>query len=62
MPPSPGTRWGCAVPVAAAAFPVFALLHRAHTRDGMIEEGRLWPLAFGVPLTATALILSPWLM
>jgi hypothetical protein len=51
----------CAVPVAVAAFPVFALLHHALSRGGMIEEQRLWPLAFGVPLTAAALILSPWI-
>jgi hypothetical protein len=51
----------CALPVALAAFPVFALLHRALARDGMIEERRLWPLAWGVPLTVTALILSPWI-
>ena len=47
-----------AVPVALAAFPVFAVLHRALSRDGMIEERQLWPLAFGVPLIITALILG----
>ena len=51
----------CAVPIALAAFPVFALLHRALSRDGIIEERRLWPLVFGVPVTAAAVILSPWL-
>jgi hypothetical protein len=51
----------CAVPVALAAFPVFAVLHRALSRGGMIEERRLWPLAFGVPLTIAALILGPGL-
>ena len=51
----------CALPVALAAFPVFALLHRALSRDGIIESRRLWPLAYGVPATAAALILSPWL-
>lgn len=51
----------CAVPVALAAFPVFALLHRALSRDGIIESRRLWPLAYGVPATAAAVILSPWL-
>jgi hypothetical protein len=49
----------CAVPVALAAFPVFAVLHRLLSHGGMIEERDLWPLAFGVPLTAAALILSP---
>ncbi len=48
----------CAVPVALAAFPVFAVLHRAQSHGGMIEEGDLWPLALGIPLTAAALILS----
>ena len=51
----------CALPVALAAFPIFALLHRALSRDGIIESRRLWPLAYGVPLTAAAAILSPWL-
>ena len=49
----------CAVPVALAAFPVFATLHRAVSRDGMIEERQLWPLAFGIPVIIAALILSP---
>jgi hypothetical protein len=48
----------CAVPVALAAFPVFAVLHRAQSHGGMIEDGDLWPLALGIPLTAAALILS----
>jgi hypothetical protein len=52
----------CAVPVALAAFPVFALLHRLLSHGGMIEEQDLWPLAFGVPLTIAALILSPGLL
>lgn len=50
----------CAVPVSLAAFPVFAVLHRAISGDGMIEARKLWPLACGVTLTAAALILSPW--
>lgn len=50
-----------AVPVALAAFPVFALLHRLLSHGGMIEERHVWPLAFGVPLTAAAFIMSPWL-
>lgn len=49
----------CAVPVALAGFPVFATLHRAVSRDGMIEERQLWPLAFGIPIVIAALILSP---
>lgn len=50
-----------AVPVALAAFPVFALLHRLLSHGGMIEERHVWPLAFGVPLTIAALIMSPWI-
>lgn len=50
-----------AVPVALAAFPVFAVLHRLLSHGGMIEERQVWPLAFGVPLTIAAVILSPWL-
>jgi hypothetical protein len=49
-----------AVPVALAAFPVVALLHRHLSHGGMIEERQLWPLVFGVPLTIAAMILSPW--
>jgi hypothetical protein len=48
----------CAVPVALTTFPVFAVLHRTQSHGGMIEEGDLWPLALGIPLTAAALILS----
>ena len=51
----------CAAPVALAAFPVFAILHRHLSRGGMIEARQVWPLAFGIPLTIAALILSPWL-
>jgi hypothetical protein len=50
-----------AVPVALAAFPAFALLHRLLSHGGMIEERHVWPLAFGVPLTMAALIMSPWI-
>lgn len=50
----------CAVPVAVATFPLFALHHRAVSHNGMIAAGRLWPLACGIPLTAAALILNLW--
>lgn len=50
-----------AVPVALAAFPVFALLHRLLSHGGMIEGRQVWPLALGVPLTIAAMILSPWI-
>jgi hypothetical protein len=48
----------CALPVALAAFPIFAVLHRIQSHGGMIEERDLWPLAFGIPMTAAALILT----
>jgi hypothetical protein len=51
----------CALPVALAGFPVFAILHRLLSHGGMIDARHTWPLAFGVPLTIAALITSPWL-
>jgi len=48
----------CAIPVALAAFPVFAALHRMLSHDGMIEQRQLWPLALGVPVVVAALILG----
>lgn len=48
----------CAVPVAVTTFPVFAVLHRIQSHGGMIEERDLWPIAFGIPLAASALIMS----
>jgi len=50
-----------AAPVALAAFPVFAILHRLISRGGMIEARHTWPLALGIPLTIAAMILSSWL-
>ena len=50
-----------AAPVALVAFPVFSILHRLLSHGGMIEERQVWPLVFGVPLTITAMILSPWI-
>lgn len=47
-----------AVPIGAAAFPVFALLHRQLSRGGMIEENLNWPLAFGLPLIIAAVVLG----
>ncbi len=47
-----------AVPVALAAFPVFATFHRLLSRGGMIEARSLWPLAYGVPGVIAATILS----
>lgn len=48
----------CAVPVGMLAFPFFTLLHRPLARGGMIDASHLWPLALGVVLTITALILG----
>lgn len=47
--------------VALAAFPAFAILHRLLSRGGMIEARHVRPLAFGIPLTIAAMIMSPWL-
>lgn len=46
-----------AMPVALVAFPVFAVLHRAHSHGGMIEERQLWPLALGIPFFVAVLII-----
>jgi hypothetical protein len=48
----------CAVPVGVLAFPFFTLLHHPLTRGGMIDARHFWPLACGVVLTITALILG----
>jgi hypothetical protein len=50
-----------AAPVALVGFPAFAILHRLISRGGMIEARHAWPLAFGIPLTIAAMIMSPWL-
>jgi hypothetical protein len=50
-----------AAPVAFVGFPAFAILHRLISRGGMIEARHAWPLAFGIPLTIAAVIMSPWL-
>lgn len=47
-----------AMPVALATFPVFAVLHRILSHGGMIEERDLRTIAYGIPLTAAALIMS----
>lgn len=48
-----------AVPVGIVAFLLFAPLHRALARGGMIDARHFWPLACGVVLLITALTLSP---
>lgn len=52
----------CALAVALPAFLVFTSLHRLLARGGMIDARHLRPLAWGVPATAAALILSPYLL
>lgn len=47
-----------AIPVGLLAFALFMPLHRMLARGGMIESGHLWPLACGVTMTLTALILG----
>lgn len=47
-----------AIPVGMLAFMLFMPLHRLLSHGGMIEAQHLWPLACGVTLTLTALILG----
>jgi hypothetical protein len=47
-----------AIPVGLLAFILFMPLHRLLSHGGMIEAQHLWPLACGVTLTLTALILG----
>jgi hypothetical protein len=51
-----------AIPIGIAAFASFTLLHRLMARGGMIDARHFWPLACGVILTISALILSPYLL
>jgi hypothetical protein len=48
----------CAMMVGIVAFAVFMPLHCRLAHDGMIEAAHLWPLACGVTMTITALILG----
>jgi hypothetical protein len=48
-----------ALPVGIIGFALFTQLHRLMAHGGMIDARHLWPLACGVVLTITALILSP---
>jgi hypothetical protein len=48
-----------ALPFGMLGFLLFTPLHRLMARGGMIDARHVWPLAFGVVLTITALILSP---
>jgi hypothetical protein len=47
-----------AVAVGIVAFPLFAMLHRPLARGGMIDARHFWPLACGVVMVITALILG----
>jgi hypothetical protein len=47
-----------AVAVGIVAFPLFAMLHRPLSRGGMIDARHFWPLACGVVMVITALILG----
>jgi hypothetical protein len=48
----------CAIPVGIIAFTLFAPLHRLLARGGMIDARHFWPLACGVTMTISALILG----
>ena len=47
-----------AMAVGAVAFTLFAVLHRLVWRGGMIDARHFWPLASGVTLVISALILG----
>ncbi len=49
---------GFALPVALAAFPAFAVLHRLMERGRLIERKHLLPIAYGISLTISAFILG----
>ncbi len=48
----------CALPVGVLAFTLFTPLHRLLARGGMIDAQHFWPLASGITLTISALILG----
>jgi hypothetical protein len=47
-----------AVPVGVVAFPIFTLLHSRLACGGMIDARHFWPLACGVVMVISALILN----
>ena len=47
-----------AIPIGMVAFALFTILHRPVARGGMIDARHFWPLACGVTLTISALILG----
>jgi hypothetical protein len=48
----------CALPVGILAFTIFTPLHRLVARGGMIDARHFWPLACGVTMMISALILG----
>jgi hypothetical protein len=48
----------CAVPVGMMAFTIFTPLHRLLVRGGMIDARHFWPLACGINMIVSALILG----
>lgn len=48
----------CAIAVGTIAFGLFVPLHRLFARGGMIDARHFWPLACGVVISITALILG----
>ncbi len=48
----------CAIPVGALGFGLFVPLHRLLARGGMIDARHFWPLACGVVMVISALILG----
>jgi hypothetical protein len=48
----------CAIPVGIMAFLAFTILHRLLARGGMIDARHFWPLACGLTLATTTLILN----
>jgi hypothetical protein len=56
-----GSMFGAfiALPFGMLGFLLFTLFHRLMAHGGMIDARHVWPLACGVVLTITALILSP---
>lgn len=48
----------CAAPIGVHAFVLFTTLHRTLARGGMIDARHFWPLACGITLTISALILG----
>lgn len=47
-----------AIPIGALSFALFAPLHRALARGGMIDARHFWPLAYGASLLSAALVLG----